>query len=156
MQNEIQLTSEDYMITMLHAQKEEKEKVRALEITSKDHERRIEEIEYNTPINASLNNYLTKVRNRNLIEFMGGKGSKAYRYRYPEGSSSHYKMFRSKVYKEAERAFQLAFNVRNYGETRQHQYEDAVKFWEEHEPSKGLLREIDILNGQTELFEGYS
>lgn len=151
MHNEIQLTSEDYMITMLQAQKEEKEKVRNLEFTVKDHDRRIHEIESNVPINASLNNYVTKIRVRRIIEALGGKSSKAYRYEYPEDSGEHYKSIRTKAFAEAERRFSAEFNLRNYGELRQHQYEDAVKYWESYEPSESIIREACVVNNQLSL-----
>ena len=147
------VTSEDMLINILKTQKEEKMKVQDLTEYYVDHERRIVEIETNRPINATLNNYLTRVRNRIIVDFLGGKSSKAYKYVYPEGSGEHYKKLTNKVYAEAEREFKTKFDIRVYGELRQHQYEDAIIFWEEYEPSKEVLNEINQVNNQINLFD---
>lgn len=144
-----EIMSEDFMINVLQTQKEEKMKVQALEIVSKDHERRLTEIEFNTPINATLNNYLSKLRRQKIVELMGGKKSNAYLYEYPKGS--RYKKLASKVFSEAARAFNSYFKIANYGELRQHQYEEAVKFWNEYELGE-TAGEVFELNHQVQLF----
>lgn len=153
MENNLPIVSEDILINMLESQKETKLNLKRNNETIIDHERRINELETNVPINATLNNYLTRLRNRVIIDFMGGKQSKAYKHRYPKNSKEHYKTLTNKVYAEAERRFKTMFDVRVYGEIRQHQYEDAVLFWEEYEPSAKTLREINQVNNQLELFE---
>lgn len=149
MSNEMALMSEDYMINMLQTQKEEKEKVQTLQITTKDHERRIIELETNVPIAPALNNYLTKLRRGKVVEALGGKSSKAYHYVNPEGS--HYKKLSNECFAEAERRFKNDFGLRNYGELKQHQYEEAVIYWNDFELSDKLQRKINEVNNQIEL-----
>lgn len=149
---ETHLTPEDMMINVLQTQKMHKSQITGLLEAKEDHERRITEIEDNQPINATLNNYITRIRNRRIVSFLGGKRSNAYKYEYPKNSRENYKTLANKMYKEAERSFKQQFDVRVYGELRQPQYEAAVKFWEEYEPSKELMREVAVINNQTALF----
>lgn len=144
-----QLTTEDFLINVLETQKEEKEKVKNLLIKNEDHERRIKELEYEVPINGVFNNYLTRLRRERIVHILGGKESKAYKFEYPEGSQ--YKTLTNKVFAEAGRRFKSHFNIAFYGELRQHQYESAVKYWGEYEPSDSIMKEIYQLNHQITL-----
>lgn len=150
--NNLPVMSEDMLINILQTQKEEKLKIQGLDERTIDHDRRITELETNTPINASLNNYLGRLRNQCIVGYLGGKRARAYKYEYPEGSKEHYKTLSRKVYAEAQREFYHKFNIANYGELRQHQYEQAIQFWADYKPSNELLNEINVINNQTELF----
>lgn len=147
------LTPEDMMINVLQTQKEHKQQLGSIGENLVDHNRRITELELKVPINASLNNFLTKLRNRKIVGYLGGKRAKAYKYKYPEKSTEHYKTLSSKVYAEAERRFKSTFNVRVYAEIKQHEYEEAVLFWENYEPSKRIINEINQINNQLELLQ---
>lgn len=149
MTEKFELMSEDFLINMLETQKAEKAKVNELEIVSTNHERRIFELETNVPINPALNNYLTKLRRGKVVEALGGKSSKAYHYVNPEGS--HYKKLSNECFAEAERRFKNDFGLRNYGELKQHQYEEAVIYWNDFELSDKLQRKINEVNNQIEL-----
>ena len=149
MTEKFELMSEDILINMLETQKIEKAKVHELEIVKTDHERRIIELETNVPINPALNNYLTKLRRSNIVEALGGKDSKAYRFVNPTGS--HYKKLANECFAEAERRFKNNFGLRNYGELKQHQYEEAVIYWSDFELSNKLQRKINEINNQLEL-----
>ncbi len=143
------LTQEDVMINILQSQKEAKEERYELLIKAEDFERRIEELEREVPINGAFNNYLTRLRRQRIVELMGGKQSKAYQYKYPDGCQ--YKTLTNKVFAEAGRNFKSEFNVYFYAELRQHQYQDAVKYWSDYTPSDEVMREINTINNQTEL-----
>ncbi|MGX7141410.1 ORF6C domain-containing protein [Facklamia languida] len=153
MSNELTVTTEDFLINILETQKQEKAKLEELSIQSTDHERRLKELEYEVPINGSFNNYLTKLRRERIVKLMGGKKSNAYKFEYPEGGQ--YKTLTNKVFAEAGRRFKNEYNIAFYGELRQHQYENAVKYWSEYEPSDDLMREINQVNSQLKLALAY-
>ena len=84
------------------------------------------------------------------MEALGGKGSKAYKFKYPEGNQ--YKTLAGKCFSTAEREFKARFNLRNYAELRQHQYEEAIEYWSNYELSNDIMQEIYVVNNQVELF----
>lgn len=144
-----QITTEDYLINLLETQKKTKQEIGQLKMAKEDHDRRITELEREVPINGAFNNYLTKLRRSRIVYILGGKRSKAYKYKYTEGHQ--YKSLSNKVFAEAGRAFKEKFNISFYAELRQWQYEDAVKFWKDYEPSKIVMQEINQINNQMQL-----
>lgn len=137
-----EMTKEDIMIHILETQKKTKEDVKHLRED-------VNEIKANTPIHPSLNNHLTKLRRKRVIESMGGKNSKAYNHVYPDGDK--YKRLSSKVFAEAGRDFNSNFNIITYAELPQPKYEEAKEYWESWEPSHNTKLEIKQINNQMEL-----
>ena len=80
-----QITTEDYLINLLETQKKTKQEIGQLKMAKEDHDRRITELEREVPINGAFNNYLTKLRRSRIVYILGGKRSKAYKYKYADG-----------------------------------------------------------------------
>lgn len=138
------LTSEDIMILILERQKQTNEDVEMLK-------RDVNDIKESTPIHASLNNHLAKLRRKRVIEMMGGGNSKSYRHRFPEGG--RYATMSGKVFAEAGRDFNSHFGIGFYGELPHNKYEEAKKYWANWEPSTNTKLEIRNINNQLELLD---
>lgn len=139
---DLELSKEDILIEILKTQKTTNENVKVLR---KD----VDDIKEKTPIHPSLNNLLTKLRRRRVVDMLGGKSSKAYNYVYPEGSS--YKRLSGKVFSEAGRDFNSHFGLASYAELPHPRYEEAKEYWENWEPSHNTKLEIKSINNQLEL-----
>lgn len=137
------ITKEDILIDILKNQKVTNKEVKTLR-------QDVDDIKDNAPVHPSLNNHLTKARNKRVIEAMGGKDSKAYNHVYPQGSE--YKKLSNKVFAEAGRDFKSQFDLATYAELPQSKYEEAKEYWESWEPSHNTKLEIKRINNQLELF----
>lgn len=99
---------------------------------------------------GKLNNKRIKV----CIDWMGGRDSEAYNHtRKRINGSTEY--FNRKVYGEAGRDFKEKFNLvgGSYRDLKSEDYEAALAYWDEWEPSTNTKMEIKQLNNQLSLLE---
>ena len=137
------MSQEDIMINILQTQKEEKERVNMLES-------RVNNIEDTAPIHPALNNRLTKQRKAKVMEWLGGRNSKAYKHiEFREDGTKH--KFSQSVFKEMELDYKAAFDINSYAELPKGKLAEAREYIESWEPCTNTKRKINQLNNQVEL-----
>lgn len=122
-----------------------------LEEKTTDLDTRVTKIEDEAPVSSAISNYLTRMRRGQVIEWLGGKGSKAYRHRYGKNDKQHYQGVANKAFAEMERDFKEKFQINNYADLPKKDKEEAeayIQFWE---PSTNTKWEIEQINNQLEL-----
>lgn len=123
----------------------------SLEKTTEKLDERVTKIEVETPVSPSTSNFLTRMRRSRVIECLGGKRSKAYRYEYPKNAKEHYKKLSNKTFAEMERDFKDYFNIDNYGDLPKKSRDEAEQYINQWGPSINTQLEIKQINNQIEL-----
>lgn len=138
-----ELSQEDIMIKILETQKAEKERVSLLE-------KRVDNIEITAPIPAVTNKRLTRLRNKKVIESLGGKDARAYKFVEVDEFGTRHR-FSQKVFREFAQDFYEEFKLNTYADLQKGQVaqaEEYIKIWE---PCTNTKRKIHQLNNQLEL-----
>lgn len=124
---------------------------KALEQTTEQLDERVTNIEEKTPVSASVSNLLDKKRKGKVIEWLGGKSSKAYRHQYRPDEKEHYKTLANKAFAEMARDFKDYFDIPVYADLPKKAREEAEEYIDEWEPSTNTKIEIRNVNNQLEL-----
>lgn len=93
------------------------------------------------PVNPSINQDLTKVRNKVVVKCLGGYDAPAY---------SNSKL-RQKVFCQAARDFKELFKIPRYDLLKKKDIERAYDYWQQWQPQTNLRLEIEQANKQLSL-----
>ena len=93
------------------------------------------------PVNPSINQNLTKVRNKAVVKCLGGYDAPAY-------SDSK---LRQKVFCQAARDFKELFKIPRYDLLKKKDIERAYDYWQQWQPQTNLRLEIEQANKQLSL-----
>lgn len=93
------------------------------------------------PVNPSINQDLTKVRNRTVIKCLGGRDAPAY----------NNTKLRNKVFCQAARDFKELFKIPRYDLLKKKDIERAYDYWQQWQPQTNLRLEIEQANKQLSL-----
>lgn len=93
------------------------------------------------PVHPNILQKLEKQRKKVVIDFLGGKGTKAY------------KELSRVVFSEAGRDFKENFGIPKYDLLAKKDSDSAFEYWEEWEPCTNTKMKIKQLNNQMELIE---
>lgn len=93
------------------------------------------------PVNPSINQDLTKVRNKAVVKCLGGYDAPAY-------SDSK---LRQKVFCQAARDFKELFKIPRYDLLKKKDIERAYDYWQQWQPQTNLRLEIEQANKQLSL-----
>lgn len=138
-----ELSQEDIMIKILETQKAEKERVSLLE-------KRVDNIEITAPIPAVTNKRLTRLRNAKVLECLGGKDARAYKFVEVDEFGTRHR-FSQKVFREFAKDFYEEFNLNTYADLQKGQVKQAEEYISVWEPCTNTKRRIHYLNNQLEL-----
>lgn len=103
-----------------------------------EHEERILKLENNTTIDYGQQQDLQNIARKNVVDFVGGKNSPAYKD----------KSLRSKIFSTMWSGYKDYFSVNSYKNTLRKDYNKATMYLRNWRPQGKLLREIEQLNGQ--------
>lgn len=124
---------------------------KALETKTEKLDKRVTKIEFEAPVSSAISNYLTRKRRKRVIEWLGGKGSKAYKHRYGKDDKQHYQGVANKTFAEMERDFKEKFQINNYADLPKKDKEAAEEYIALWDPSTNVRLEIQQINNQLEL-----
>lgn len=128
------LTPEDAFIQLFQTQKEIKQE----QAVMRDD---IVYLKEEQPVNPSINQDLTKERNKAVVKCLGGYDAPAY-------SDSK---LRQKVFCQAARDFKELFKIPRYDLLKKKDIERAYDYWQQWQPQTNLRLEIEQANKQLSL-----
>ncbi len=93
------------------------------------------------PVNPSINQDLTKIRNRTVIKCLGGRDAPAY----------NNTKLRNKVFCQAAKDFKELFKIPRYDLLKKKDIKRAYDYWQQWQPQTNLRLEIEQANKQLSL-----
>lgn len=125
-------------------------KVGDIERQVAQHTNDIQEIKDTSYLHPAIIAKMAKSRRQRVIDCMGGKESKAYKFIEIDESGTKHR-FASQVFREMELDFKDEFGLRSYAELPRIKRDEAVQYISEWEPSTNTKRKINQLNNQVAL-----